>query len=94
MADRAPLASRETRGRDVTPEWRPGMGEVEGMAAHPSMQRNSIAQLQAMRIRAVDRRQDAARDLLASPEKRDLLRSMDRRIDAIKQALRWRGVDV
>jgi hypothetical protein len=74
---------------DRTPPWGPGLGEVDGMAAHPSLQRCPTAELEVrLRRRRADRARIATYEESATRE--EFLAAYDVEIAAYERAIGWR----
>lgn len=76
---------------DVTPEWRPGMTPVAGMAAHRSMQRLSNDEIIEARAHIDELRDNAIIKFGSGDELDRQVASYDRRIAAYDLALAWRN---
>lgn len=85
---RSTLAARAVV--DVTPPWGPGLGPVDGMAAHPSMQVCSTLELEARLRRRRSARARIAASFEESATREELLASTDVSIAAHERAIGWR----
>lgn len=75
---------------NAAPEWKPGMPRIDSMAAHPSMQRKSDAQLRD----ALDSYRAELRDSESLPRGRDwneYRAGVIELIRATERALEWRA---
>lgn len=85
----------QAQSSNRAPEWKPGMGRVEGMAAHPSLQRRTNAELEARRDELASKLRTAEVEFAKHPDSeqvKELLDSYRQSRAAVKLALSWREV--